>query len=120
MVESIYCLKPAWCGIHFAGFWPEQGLQPVTRATALRRWFVTLYCANSPEPSEFGIVVRVTGTGHVYMFPVDRAFGIRIGSRCPANPPRAISHADTGNVSMNRREEPKREKLIPDLLCFPL
>src|SRR5580692_10004556 len=41
MVESIYFLKPAWCGSHFAGLWPEQGLQPVTRATALRRWFVT-------------------------------------------------------------------------------
>ena len=41
MVESIYFLKPAWCGAHFAGLWPEQGLQPVTRATALRRWFVT-------------------------------------------------------------------------------
>jgi hypothetical protein len=34
MVESIYFLKPAWCGIHFTGLWPEQGLQPVTRATA--------------------------------------------------------------------------------------
>ena len=41
MVESIYFLKPAWCGTHLAGLWPEQGLQPVTRATALRRWFVT-------------------------------------------------------------------------------
>src|ERR1700692_4329508 len=41
MVESIYVLKPAWCGAHFAGLWPEQGFQPVTRATALRRWFVT-------------------------------------------------------------------------------
>jgi hypothetical protein len=39
MVESIYFLRPAWCGNHFAGLWPEQGLQPVTRATALRRWF---------------------------------------------------------------------------------
>ena len=34
MVESIYFLKPAWCGIHPAGLWPEQGLQPVTTATA--------------------------------------------------------------------------------------
>ena len=42
MVESIYFLKPAWCGTHPAGLWPEQGLQPVTRATALRRWFLTL------------------------------------------------------------------------------
>src|SRR6266566_2902950 len=41
MVESIYFLKPAWCGTHFAGLWPEQGFQPATRATALRRWFVT-------------------------------------------------------------------------------
>jgi hypothetical protein len=41
MVESIYFLKPAWCGTHFAGLRPEQGLQPVTKATALRRWFVT-------------------------------------------------------------------------------
>jgi hypothetical protein len=36
MVKSIYFLKPAWCGIHLAGLWPEQGLQPVTRATALQ------------------------------------------------------------------------------------
>jgi hypothetical protein len=42
MVESIYFLKPAWCGTHFAGLWPEQGLQPVTRAIAFRRWIVTL------------------------------------------------------------------------------
>jgi hypothetical protein len=42
MVESIYFLKPAWCGTHFAGLWPEQGLQPVTKATALRRWFSLL------------------------------------------------------------------------------
>ena len=41
MVESIYFLKPAWCGTHPAGLWPEQGLQPVTRATALRRWLLT-------------------------------------------------------------------------------
>src|ERR1035441_9503667 len=41
MVESIYFLKPAWCGTHFAGLWPAQGPQPVTRATAWRRWFVT-------------------------------------------------------------------------------
>jgi hypothetical protein len=26
---------------HRAGLWPEQGFQPVTRAIALRRWFVT-------------------------------------------------------------------------------
>jgi len=29
-------LKPAWCGIHLAGLWPEQGLQPVTGATAFQ------------------------------------------------------------------------------------
>jgi len=34
MVKPIYFLKPASCGTHFAGLWPEQGLQPVTRATA--------------------------------------------------------------------------------------
>src|ERR1700686_4094077 len=47
MVESICFLKPAWCGTHFAGLWPEQGFQPVTRATALRRWFVTPLPTNS-------------------------------------------------------------------------
>src|ERR1700680_2917237 len=47
MVESIYFLKPAWCGTHFAGLWPEQGFQPVTRATALRRWFVTFISSES-------------------------------------------------------------------------
>jgi hypothetical protein len=41
MVESIYFLKPAWCGDHLAGLRPEQGFQPVTRAVAFRRWFVT-------------------------------------------------------------------------------
>ena len=39
MVKSINFSKPAWCGDHFAGLRPEQGLQPVTGATALRRWF---------------------------------------------------------------------------------
>jgi hypothetical protein len=42
MVKSIYFLKPAWCGIHLAGLWPEQGLQPVTRATALQAVVFTL------------------------------------------------------------------------------
>jgi len=37
MVESIYFLKPLGAGRHFAGLWPEQGLQPVTAATAFRR-----------------------------------------------------------------------------------
>jgi hypothetical protein len=41
MVESIYFLKPAWCGSPCAGLWPEQGLQPVRKAFAFRRWFVT-------------------------------------------------------------------------------
>jgi hypothetical protein len=41
MVKSIYFLKPAWCGIHPAGLWPEQDFQSVTRAAALRRWFLT-------------------------------------------------------------------------------
>src|SRR5580700_7157225 len=39
MVESIYFLKPAWCGTHRAGLWPEQDFQSVTVATAFRRWF---------------------------------------------------------------------------------
>src|SRR5580693_2339636 len=39
MVESIYFLKPAWCGTHLAGLWPEQDFQSVTVATAFRRWF---------------------------------------------------------------------------------
>ena len=49
MVESIYFLKPAWCGTHFAGLWPEQGLQPVTGATALRRWSVTCVPRSFPQ-----------------------------------------------------------------------
>jgi len=36
MVESIYFLKPAWCGTHPAGLWPEQDLQSVTPATAFQ------------------------------------------------------------------------------------
>jgi excinuclease ABC subunit A len=48
MVESIYFLKPAWCGTHFAGLWPEQGLQPVTKATALRRWFSLMPSVYAP------------------------------------------------------------------------
>lgn len=38
MVKATYFLKPAWCGNHRAGIGPEQGLQPVTEATAFRRW----------------------------------------------------------------------------------
>jgi hypothetical protein len=49
MVESIYFLKPAWYGTHFAGRWPEQGFQHVTRATALRRWF-SLYLVKAWQP----------------------------------------------------------------------
>ena len=36
MVESIYFLKPAWCGDHRAGLWPEQDLQSVIVATAFQ------------------------------------------------------------------------------------
>jgi hypothetical protein len=36
MAESIYFLKPAWCGTHLAGLWLEQGLLAVTKATALQ------------------------------------------------------------------------------------
>lgn len=36
MVESIYFLKPAWCGNHLAGLWPEQGLQPVNKSHRLQ------------------------------------------------------------------------------------
>ncbi len=57
MVKPIYFLKPAWCGKTFAGLRPEQGLQPVTRATALRRWFVTL-----PEIALLGDAVIVNRT----------------------------------------------------------
>ena len=31
-------MRPAWCGAHPAGLWPEQDLQSVTGATAFRRW----------------------------------------------------------------------------------
>jgi len=51
MVKPIYFLKPAWCGTHFAGLWPEQGLQPVTRATALRRWISLLTARFARKPS---------------------------------------------------------------------
>ncbi len=36
MVKAIYFLKPAWCGKHFAGLWPEKDLQSVTGATAFQ------------------------------------------------------------------------------------
>ena len=36
MVESIYFLKPAWCGNHLAGLWPEEGLQPVIKSHRLQ------------------------------------------------------------------------------------
>jgi hypothetical protein len=36
MVESIYFLKPAWCGNHLAGLWPETGLQPVNKSHRLQ------------------------------------------------------------------------------------
>ena len=40
-------MKPAWCGTHLAGLWPEQGLQPVTRATAFQAVVFTV-TANLP------------------------------------------------------------------------
>src|ERR1700683_3133367 len=43
MVESIYFLKPAWCGAHRAGLWPEQDFQSVTVATAFRGRFHYLH-----------------------------------------------------------------------------
>ena len=36
MAESIYALKPAWCGIHSAGLQPEQDFQSGNRATAFQ------------------------------------------------------------------------------------
>jgi hypothetical protein len=54
MVESVYFFKPAWCGIHLAGLRPEQGLQPVTRATAFRRWFVTVLFAHALSGDDGG------------------------------------------------------------------
>ena len=53
MVESIYFLKPAWCGDHLAGLWPEQGLQPVTRATALA-WIQPVPHAGGPAFESLG------------------------------------------------------------------
>ena len=49
MVESIYFLQPAWCGIHPAGLWPEQDFQSVTRATA----FQAVVCHFQDEVEEF-------------------------------------------------------------------
>jgi hypothetical protein len=63
MVESIYFLKPARCGTHLAGLWPEQGLQPVTNAAALRAVVFTevrnslTYCAFSCSHARSGTVV---------------------------------------------------------------
>jgi len=36
MVESIYFLKPAWCGNYLAGLRPEEGLQPVIKSHRLQ------------------------------------------------------------------------------------
>ena len=41
---------------HFAGLRPEQGLQPVTRATALRRWFVTPIQVIDPGKATVGFI----------------------------------------------------------------
>ena len=62
MVESIYFLKPAWCGNHPAGLWPEQGLQPVTTATAFRRWFLTerRLARQLLHPLHFDAAIRAT------------------------------------------------------------
>src|SRR5580658_3907602 len=61
MVESIYFLKPAWCGTHRAGLWPEQDFQSVTVATAFRRWFSL---QNSQHITfDSGIVTQTSGSG---------------------------------------------------------
>jgi len=49
MVESIYFLKPAWCGSHLAGLWPEQGLQPVTWSHRLQAVVCHSCVANNPR-----------------------------------------------------------------------
>lgn len=43
-------MKPAWCGNHLAGLWPEQGLQPVIKATAFRRW-ASLFLETKEQPT---------------------------------------------------------------------
>ena len=63
MVKSIYFLKPAWCGIHSAGLWPEQGLQPVIRATAFRRWFSLLSWVNEGSHSVPDDIYMALDTG---------------------------------------------------------
>src|ERR1700733_9008577 len=55
MVESIYFLKPAWCGTPCAGLWPEQGLQPVRKAFAFRRWFFTCPVSCRDTPAAIGV-----------------------------------------------------------------
>jgi len=47
MVESIYFLKPAWCGTHPAGLWPEQDLHSVTPATAFQAVVCHSDCAQN-------------------------------------------------------------------------
>src|ERR1700683_3884975 len=56
MVESIYFLKPAWCGAHRAGLWPEQDFQSVTVATAFRRWFSLAFFVSILTGAIFGLV----------------------------------------------------------------
>src|ERR1035441_7242277 len=54
MVKPICFLKPAWCGNHFAGLRPGQGLQPATGATALSRWFSLNGGARLPDAVRTG------------------------------------------------------------------
>jgi hypothetical protein len=63
MVESIYFLKPAWCGTHSAGLWPEQGLQPVIGATAFRRWFSLTVRNMQLQPPAVALQAKHRGVG---------------------------------------------------------
>ena len=60
MVKAIYFLKPAWCGNHVAGLWPEQGLQPVNKSHRLQA--VVCHCPSlgglKPSPLGDGFSTR--------------------------------------------------------------
>ena len=47
MVEAIYFLKPAWCGMHCAGLWPDRAYSPLPEPPPSRRWLFTSPAAAS-------------------------------------------------------------------------
>ena len=83
MVKAIHFLKPAWCGKHSAGLWPEQDLHSVTKATAFQAVAVHLDSAASALNMSPGLgqlnnhFRRPCVTGHAFVLVTNHKNGAR-------------------------------------------